>query len=88
MADRQLFRLEFPGFSLVVALSLPPFFSPLGFLDKSHRLVHGEGMTKKSMSVAEAGRRGGRTTLKRYGRKQLRAWGKLGGRPKKKKVKK
>ena len=42
------------------------------------------------MTVKEAGRRGGQAVLKKYGRKQLREWGKLGGRPRKqgKKVKK
>jgi hypothetical protein len=30
---------------------------------------------------ADAGRKGGLTTLQRYGRDQLREWGKLGGRP-------
>lgn len=44
-------------------------------------------MPKKPITVAEAGRRGARKTLKRYGREQLREWGKLGGRPKKKKGK-
>jgi hypothetical protein len=34
-----------------------------------------------TMTVAEAGRRGGRAVVKKYGKKQLRAWGKLGGRP-------
>ncbi len=40
-------------------------------------------MPKKPITVVEAGRRGARTTLKRYGREQLREWGKRGGRPRK-----
>jgi len=34
--------------------------------------------------LSQAGRKGGRTTVKRYGRTQLREWGKRGGRPRKK----
>ena len=34
--------------------------------------------------LSHAGRKGGRTTVKRYGRTQLREWGKRGGRPRKK----
>lgn len=29
------------------------------------------------------GRKGGKTTLAKYGKRQLKEWGKLGGRPKK-----
>ena len=50
-------------------------------IDKSRRWVHSDGMTKKPISVAEAGRRGARATLRRHGREKLRQWGKLGGRP-------
>ncbi len=45
-------------------------------------------LQKKELTISEVARMGGRATLKKYGRKQLRAWGKLGGRPRKKKVKK
>jgi len=34
--------------------------------------------------LAKAGRKGGQALLKKYGRRQLREWGKLGGRPRKK----
>ena len=37
------------------------------------------------MTVTEAGRLGGKAVVKKYGKKQLSAWGKLGGRPRKKK---
>lgn len=44
------------------------------------------GMAKnKPLTITEVARRGGRSTLKKYGKRQLRAWGKLGGRPPKKK---
>jgi len=33
------------------------------------------------MTKNEAGKRGGTATLKRHGADKLRAWGKLGGRP-------
>lgn len=35
----------------------------------------------------KAGRRGGLSTLKRYGKRQMREWGKLGGRPPKRRKK-
>ena len=38
---------------------------------------------KKELTISEVARMGGRATLKKYGRKQLREWGKLGGRPRK-----
>jgi general stress protein YciG len=31
--------------------------------------------------LSQAGRKGGRATLKKHGRKKMREWGKLGGRP-------
>ena len=34
--------------------------------------------------LAKVGSKGGRTTVKKYGRGQMKAWGKLGGRPPKK----
>ena len=36
----------------------------------------------KNPRKVAAGRKGGLTTLQRYGRDQLVAWGQLGGRPK------
>lgn len=38
---------------------------------------------KKVVTIEEVARMGARAQLKKYGRKQLREWGKLGGRPKK-----
>ena len=35
--------------------------------------------------LAKAGSKGGSVTVKKYGRRQMREWGKLGGRPPKKK---
>jgi general stress protein YciG len=35
--------------------------------------------------LSRAGRKGGEAVLKKYGKRQLREWGKLGGRPPKKK---
>ena len=35
--------------------------------------------------LAKAGSKGGSVTVKKYGRRQMRIWGKLGGRPPKKK---
>ncbi len=43
-------------------------------------------MAKKphpSMTVADAGRRGGKARAKRYPKEQLRKWARLGGRPRK-----
>jgi len=37
----------------------------------------------KPITVAEAGRRGGRARAKKYPPEQLRKWAKLGGRPRK-----
>lgn len=59
----------------------------LGVFDKSHRWVYDARMTKRPISVAEAGRRGARATLRRHGREKLRQWGKLGGRPPKRREK-
>ena len=70
------------------AASLSGDLFALGVFDKSRRWVYGDVMTKKPMSVVEAGRRGARATLRRHGREKLRQWGKLGGRPRKKKPKK
>ena len=39
---------------------------------------------KPELTISEVARMGGRATVKKYGRKQLREWGKLGGRPRKK----
>jgi hypothetical protein len=36
----------------------------------------------KSITVAEAGRRGGKARAKKYSRKQLREWARKGGWPK------
>src|SRR5579862_9871949 len=42
-------------------------------------------MPKKSvLTITEFARMGGRATLRKYGKRQLRAWGKLGGRPRSK----
>jgi general stress protein YciG len=38
----------------------------------------------KPLTITEVGRRGGLATLKKHGRKKMREWGKLGGRPPKK----
>lgn len=38
--------------------------------------------TDKSVTVVEAGRKGGQTTALRYSHEQLSAWGKRGGWPK------
>ena len=38
-------------------------------------------MAKKPITANEMGRRGGATRAKRYSKAQIRAWGKLGGRP-------
>ncbi len=47
-------------------------------------LLYSATMKKKAITVAEAGRRGGLSTLRKYGRKRMRELGKLGGRPRKK----
>jgi hypothetical protein len=41
---------------------------------------------KQALTITEMARMGARAQLKKYGRKQLREWGKLGGRPKKSKT--
>ena len=67
---------------------LSRIFSPWGFLDKPTARFYTLGMEKnRTMTVTEAGRRGGQAVLKKYGKKQLRAWGKLGGRPPKRRKK-
>ena len=38
---------------------------------------------KPVLTITEFARMGGCATLRKYGKRQLRAWGKLGGRPKK-----
>ncbi len=38
-------------------------------------------------AVRELGRKGGKTTSRKYGTEQMRKWGKLGGRPRKGAVK-
>ena len=40
-------------------------------------------MGEKPITANEMGRRGGTTRAKRYNKAQIRAWGKLGGRPQK-----
>lgn len=40
-------------------------------------------MKKKDKAAVSLGRRGGLATLKKHGKKQLKEWGKLGGKPKK-----
>lgn len=40
-------------------------------------------MGEKRITAREMGHRGGTTRAKRYSRAQIRAWGKLGGRPRK-----
>jgi DNA invertase Pin-like site-specific DNA recombinase len=40
-------------------------------------------MGEKPITANEMGRRGGTTRAERYSRAQIRAWGKLGGRPQK-----
>lgn len=43
------------------------------------------GMAKKKpLTITEMARSGGLATLKKHGRKKMREWGKLGGRPPKK----
>ncbi len=37
--------------------------------------------------LSRIGRKGGQAVVKKYGKRQLREWGKLGGRPRKKKPK-
>jgi hypothetical protein len=39
--------------------------------------------TKNQLTISDVARMGARAQLKKYGRKQLREWGKLGGRPRK-----
>lgn len=39
---------------------------------------------RKEMTVSELARKGGRAVVKKYGKRQMREWGKLGGRPRKK----
>ncbi len=39
---------------------------------------------KKLLTITEFARMGGRAVLKKYGKRQLKEWGKLGGRPPKK----
>ena len=48
-------------------------------------VFHDAGMEKKSITTAEAGRRGGQSTLKKYGKRRMCEWGKFGGRSRKKK---
>ena len=43
---------------------------------------------KKELTITEFARMGGRAVLRKYGKRRLREWGKLGGRPRKKKPKK
>ena len=38
--------------------------------------------TKRALTINEVARMGGKATLRKYGKRQLRTWGKLGGRPK------
>jgi hypothetical protein len=39
-------------------------------------------MAKKSaLTISEVARMGGQALLRKYGKRQLRKWGKLGGRP-------
>jgi general stress protein YciG len=38
----------------------------------------------RPLTINEVARRGGLSTLKKYGRKKMREWGKRGGRPRKK----
>ena len=57
-------------------------------LDKPPARFYAPSMKKnRAMTVTEAGRLGGQAVVKKYGRKQLRAWGKLGGRPPKRRKK-
>lgn len=42
------------------------------------------GKQKANLTASEMGRLGARAQLRKYGHKQLREWGKLGGRPRKK----
>ena len=39
---------------------------------------------RKELTISEVARKGARATLKKYGKRQLQKWGKLGGRPPKK----
>ena len=36
--------------------------------------------------LSKAGRKGGQAVVKKYGRRQMKEWGRLGGRPPKKKA--
>jgi hypothetical protein len=38
---------------------------------------------KQILSISDVARMGAQAQLKKYGKRQLRAWGKLGGRPRK-----
>jgi hypothetical protein len=38
---------------------------------------------KKPLTITEVAKMGGQAVLKKYGKRRLRQWGKLGGRPKK-----
>ena len=40
-------------------------------------------MSEKPITASEMGKKGGTTRASRYSRAQIRAWGKLGGRPQK-----
>ncbi len=70
---------------MLFAIRRHAFFHLGSFLDKPHARFYTLGMEKnRTITVTEAGRRGGQAVLKKYGKKQLREWGKLGGRPRKK----
>lgn len=43
---------------------------------------------RKELTISEVARMGGRSTLKKYGKRRMREWGKFGGRPRKKKARK
>src|SRR5712692_12014803 len=55
-----------------ISLAKPAPGSYTSSMDRNHALT-----------VSDAGRRGARAVLRKYGRAQMRKWGKLGGRPKK-----
>jgi hypothetical protein len=42
--------------------------------------------TEKAITVKELGRLGGLARARKYSKRQIRRWGKLGGRPKKSKT--
>jgi hypothetical protein len=63
----------------------PCFSGQRNSLATRRQVRYDDTMKSKPITVAEAGRKGARATLKKYGRQKMREWGKLGGRPPKSK---